>query len=142
MGASIARVDRGGMGHDVLLRAALVMPLLYVILRSVHVFASSASQAGEAFSYYLVNGLLDGVPIAVWGLALVLLVLGTEKMLAWAVVCVGGFAVSAYGLLGFLEVGRRLNMVLAFGLYVALFGLWKVLQKRRTDEPSDPEPEA
>jgi len=33
-------------------------------------------------------------------------------------------------------------MVLAFGLYVALFGLWKVLQKRRTDEPSDPEPEA
>jgi len=105
-------------------------------------FASSAPKLGRLFSYYLVNGLLDGVPIAsgVWPSCCSF----WARRRCWPgpVVCVGGFAVSAYGLLGFLEVGRRLNMVLAFGLYVALFGLWKVLQKRRTDEPSDPEPEA
>lgn len=126
-----------GLGRDVLLRAALAMPLLYVLLDSVHVLTfTTAYEPGQAFSYYLVSGLLDGIPIAIWSLALALLVLGTNNTVAWAVVCVGGLAVSVYGLLYFLDDGR-LNALLAFGLYAVLLALWALLQKRRADAPTD-----
>jgi hypothetical protein len=134
--ASSSLAGGRGLGRDILLRAALVMPLLYVVLFSIHDLTSVTSEPGQAFSYYLVNGLLAGIPIAIWGLAVVLLVLGTNNAVAWAIVCVGGVAVSVYGLLYFLDDGR-LNALLAFGLYVVLLALWTVLHKRRGDALTD-----
>jgi hypothetical protein len=139
VGASIAPADQAGVGSDVLLRAALAMPLLYVVPRAVHALTSTSVVGGQAFGYYLVSGILAGIPVAVWGLALLLLVLGTGNRLAWAVVCIGGVAVSAYGLLALLDVPRQLNDVLAFGLYVTLVSLWRIVLKRRSDVRFDAE---
>jgi hypothetical protein len=121
----------GGSRRSILLRTALAMPLLYVVLQSLRIhWALWSSPPGQARDFYLINGLLLGIPIAVMGLALVLLVVGTVNRILWVVVCVGGFAVAAYGLRYEFDGEIRLSADTAFGLYVALLGLWQLLSRR------------
>ncbi len=121
-----------------LLRAALAMPLLYVLLRSLPGHWDWVFPSGQATDFYAVNGLLFFIPIVLWCLALVLLALGSANRIAWVVVVVAGALVAAYGLLA--ELGLRaldpgllaqlriheLNADLAFGLYVAFLGAWQL----------------
>ena len=134
-----------------LLRAALAMPLLYVILRSLPGHWSWVFPSDQATDFYAVNGLLFFIPVAIWCLALVLLLLGSGSRAAWTVAVVGGALIAAYGLVA--ELGFRaqesgllaelrvheLNSHLAFGLYVALLGAWQL--KARGERARDPKTE-
>jgi len=142
MDASTACTERGGR-QDILLRAVLAMPLVYIVFDWFPFFAREMSKTGRAHKSYLIASLLDGIPLAVWVLALVLLVLDTDNLSAWTAVGLGGLAVSVYGLLFFLEVDHELNRFLAFGLYTVLLSLWEVLGRRRAKAytPSAPGPD-
>jgi hypothetical protein len=131
-----------GFRRNILLRGALAIPLLYVVLDRLPIHWEHAFASGQALDYYVVNGLLYGIPIAVWGLALVLLIVGSTNWIAWAVVCVGGCAVAVYGLLAVLESEPHLNSALAFGLYAAVLGLWQLLADRSKAGHTAPGPAA
>jgi len=133
---------QGGLRRSILLRVLLAMPLLYVLLERLQIRWEYAFASDQALDYYVVNGLLFGVPIAVWLLAFVLLVVGTANRVLWAVVCVGGFATTAYGLLFVFDGELRLNAAVAFGLYAALLGLWQLLSRREPGRPPKSEPQA
>ena len=136
--ASIAAADPH---HSRLLRAALAMPLLYVLLRFLPAHWSWVFPSEQATDFYAVTGLLFFTPIAVWCLALVLLAAGSRSRIAWGAVAVGGGLVAAYGLLGVLRVERSLNADLAFGLYAALLGAWHLVERRDRTGTQGSEPQ-
>ena len=118
------------------------MPLVYVLyglFDRLHSHWDGAFPTAQAGDFYIVTGLLWGIPIAIWSLALVLVLIGTANRALWATVCVGGFAIAAYGALVDFDVGLGLNLnpVVAFGLYAGLLGLWQLLW-RRGRRPSEP----
>ena len=127
---SISVQAASGFRSNPLLRAALAMPLLYVILHQLPGRWEWVFPGGQAPDFYLITGLLFGIPLAVWGLALALLVIGSVNRVLWGVVCVGGFAITAYGLLFVFEVELRFNPGVAFGLYAALLGLSQLFSPR------------
>jgi hypothetical protein len=121
-----------------LLRATLAMPLLYGVLVSL--------PPGRFDS--LIADLLHWFPVAIWSLALVLLLLGGANRTLWRVVCVGGVAVAAWGILlvvvwavDGLAVWPHdyLNEDLVFGLYLALLGLlqgWGAARRMTVRSPA------
>jgi hypothetical protein len=129
---SATAVD-GGLRRSIVLRAALALPLLFVFLDNLPGHWGWIFPSGQALDFYVVNGLLYGIPMAVWALTLVLLVVGSTNRILWVVVCVGGMATAIYGLLFVFEVEPRLNADVAFGFYAALLGLWQLLSRRGRD---------
>ena len=134
MSVSTSAADRGCLWRSRFLRAALALPLLYVLhdlvdrLFSHWNWAFPAAQSGR---FYLVTGLLWVIPIATWGLALGLLLIGVANRPLWAAVCVGGLAIAAYGALLEFDLSLGLmNPLMVFGLYAGLLGLWQLLWRR------------
>ena len=137
-----------------LLRAALAVPLLYVLLQSLPSHWAWVFPSDQATDFYAVNGLLFFIPIVVWCVSLVLLLLGSGSRVAWAVVVIGGALITAYGLLAELSVHaldsgllawlhvHELNSYLTFGLYVALLGAWQLMLRGKRTRRSKTEPQA
>jgi hypothetical protein len=137
-----------------LLRAALAVPLLYVLFQSLPRHWSWVFPSDQATGFYAVNGLLFFIPIVVWCLALVLLALGSANRIAWVVAVVAGALVAAYGLLAEFSVSaldsgllaqlriHSLNSYLAFGLYVALLGAWQLTGRGERTRGTMTEPQA
>lgn len=99
----------GRLWGNRLLRVVLAAPLLYVLYVTFHNLGSHwdwSFPAGQTPSFYLVTGALRSIPIAIWGLALLLLIVGTPNRVLWAVVCVGGCAIAAMVVLAFSTGGR------------------------------------
>jgi hypothetical protein len=128
-------------GVEAPLRAALVVPLFYIISRFAFSLSRVLGEDGQSLTYYLVGGLLQGLPIVVWGTALVLLIAGLDMRPAWAFVSLGGLAVCIYGLVSALSLGVetesawgfvlvRFDATLVFGLYVTLIAVWRLKQRR------------
>ena len=144
MAASFAA---GDPNRSRLLRAALAMPLLYVLVRSLPRHWSWVFPSAQATDFYAVNGLLFFIPIAVWGLALVLLAVGSRSRIAWAVALVASALVATYGLLGELSIRaldpgllaqlriHELNPYVAFGVYVVLLGAWQLSERSGRRRP-------
>jgi len=131
----------GLLRRDILLRVTLAVPLLYVLLRALPPHWSWVFPSDQALDFYVVNGLLFGIPIAVWVLALVLLLVGSVSRILWTTVCVGGFAIAIYGLLSLFDGYLRLNPDLAFGIYAVLLGLWQSLERRGRQHSITSEPQ-
>ena len=133
-----ASAGRRRVRRNLLRRAALAIPLLYMLLVCLEYRPRSAS---------LVVGVVRlWFPAAIMGLALVILLVGSANRTLWRVVCGGGFVVAAYGVC--LDVvwasgppGGRidyLNEYLAFGLYAAFLGLlqgWGLANRREVRGP-------
>lgn len=141
MGISVSAADRD-VRPSIVLRAALAMPLLYILLRTPHAHWSWMFPSGQASDFYAINGLLYAIPIAVWCAALVLLAVGSGNRVAWVVLGIGGGLVALYGLLAVLRVETSLNSYLAFGTYVLLLALWQLLGRRDRERSPRSEPQA